>query len=179
MEQQLLFPELDPYLTKIKNIDYVDLSDVKCGESKKTPYSILPKDHFILFKSGGFNKYHPEMGNAFPYIQNKKTLKVLNVTSTEYNGYIKSAINFRSFRRSGENKSLFIQMHRVVAEAFIENDMPDKKILVDHINGDSLDYRVENLRWVTHRENNIGVKRPRQLSFIEKARMEKLKKWEQ
>ena len=26
MEQQLLFPELDPYKTKIKNIDYVDVS---------------------------------------------------------------------------------------------------------------------------------------------------------
>ena len=32
----------------------------------------------MLFKSGGFNKYHPEMGNAFPYIQNTETLKVLH-----------------------------------------------------------------------------------------------------
>ena len=36
MENQLLlFPELDPYLTKIKNVDYVDVADIKCGEKKK------------------------------------------------------------------------------------------------------------------------------------------------
>ena len=53
--------------------------------------------------------------------------------------------------------------------------MPDKKILVDHINGDNLDYRVDNLRWVTHSQNNTGVKRKRQITFFDKARMENLK----
>ena len=72
MTQQLLFPELDPYLTKVKDIDYIDITKVKCGELKKTSYSIVPEGMFVLFKSGGFNKYHPEMGNAFPYIQNTK-----------------------------------------------------------------------------------------------------------
>ena len=92
MEQQLLFPELDPYKTKIKNIDYVDVSKIKCGDLKKVPYSILPEGIYMLFKSGGFNKYHTEMGNAFPYIQNTKTLKVVSTTATEYNGYVKSSI---------------------------------------------------------------------------------------
>ncbi len=169
MEQQLLFPELDPYKTKIKDIDYVDVSKIKCGELKKTPYSVLPEGLYMLFKSGGFNKYHPEMSNSFPYIQNTKTLKVVSTTATEYNGYVKSSI-FLS-----KTKGLFINMHRVVAEAFIHNDMPDKKTLVDHINGDNLDYRVENLRWVTHSQNNTGVKRKRQITFFDKARMENLK----
>ena len=169
MEQQLLFPELDPYKTKIKDIDYVDVSKIKCGELKKTPYSILPEGMYMLFKSGGFNKYHPEMSNAFPYIQNTKTLKVVSTTATEYNGYVKSSI-FLS-----KTKGLFINMHRIVAEAFIHNDMPDKKILVDHINGDNLDYRVDNLRWVTHSQNNTGVKRKRQITFFDRARMENLK----
>ena len=170
MKQELLFPELDPYLTKVKNIDYIDISKVKCGELKKTTYNILPEGMFVLFKSGGFNKYHPEMGNAFPYIQNTKTLNVLSLTSTDYYGYIKCNITLPS------KQGLFIAMHRIVAEAFIENDMPGKKTLVDHKNGDSLDYRVENLRWVTHSQNNTGVKRKRQMTFLEKARMDKLKK---
>ena len=169
MEQQLLFPELDPYKTKIKNIDYVDVSKIKCGDLKKVPYSILPEGMYMLFKSGGFNKYHTEMGNAFPYIQNTKTLKVVSTTATEYNGYVKSSI-FLS-----KTQGLFINMHRIVAEAFIHNDMPDKKTLVDHINGDNLDYRVDNLRWVTHSQNNTGVKRKRQITFFDKARMENLK----
>ena len=169
MEQQLLFPELDPYKTKIKDIDYVDVSKIKCGELKKIPYSILPEGMYMLFKSGGFNKYHPEMGNAFPYVQNTKTLKVLSKTATEYNGYVKCSIILPN------KQGLFIQMHRIVAEAFIHNDMPDKKIIVDHMNGDTLDYTVGNLRWVTHSQNSTGVKRKRQITFFDKARMENLK----
>jgi len=170
MTQQLLFPELDPYLTKIKDIDYIDITKVKCGELKKTSYNIVPEGMFVLFKSGGFNKYHPEMGNAFPYIQNTKTLKVLSLTSTDYYGYVKCNITLPS------KKGLFIAMHRIVAEAFIENDMPGKKNQVDHKNGNGLDYRVSNLRWVTSSQNSIGTKRKRQMTFLEQARIEKLKK---
>jgi hypothetical protein len=47
-------------------------------------------------------------------------------------------------------------VHRLVAEAFIEN--PDDKPQIDHINQDSFDNRVENLRWVSGSENCLNKK---------------------
>lgn len=43
-------------------------------------------------------------------------------------------------------------IHRLVAKAFIPN--PDNKPCIDHINTDRTDNRVDNLRWVTYKENN-------------------------
>ena len=42
-------------------------------------------------------------------------------------------------------------VHRLVAKAFIPN--PENKPFIDHINGNRADNRIENLRWVTQREN--------------------------
>jgi hypothetical protein len=47
-------------------------------------------------------------------------------------------------------KAIFI--HRLVAEAFIEN--PDNKPFVDHIDNDKLNNNFNNLRWCTCQENN-------------------------
>lgn len=73
-------------------------------------------------------------------------------------------------------------VHRIVLESFIPN--PEKKPCVDHINTVRKDNRVENLRWVTHKENcnnPLSKKRYRKNAAISIIQLTKdgqfIKKW--
>lgn len=56
-------------------------------------------------------------------------------------------------------------VHRVVARLHVPNPRPDLFDIVDHINGDGLDNRAENLRWVNTKLN--AMSRIRQPRYIE------------
>lgn len=49
-----------------------------------------------------------------------------------------------------------MRVHRLVAMAFLDN--PDNLSDVDHINNDRSDNRVENLRWLSHKDNMNNLK---------------------
>lgn len=54
---------------------------------------------------------------------------------------------------SKNGKEEHIGVHRIVAEAFIENDDPITKNVTNHINEDKTDNRVENLEWASQSYN--------------------------
>lgn len=91
--------------------------------------NIRSLDRVVTYSDG--RKYHYTGG---PHSTNKR----------KRDGYV--------YVRFDKNQIVYTgKLHRIVAGAFIPN--PDNKPEVDHINGRKDDNRVENLRWVTRREN--------------------------
>lgn len=81
------------------------------------------------------------------------------VRNTKKQGIRIPDINSKGYARLRlvrEGKIIRKFVHRLVAEAFIEN--PDGKEMVDHINGDRKDNRLCNLRWTTRSENMLNGK---------------------
>ena len=78
-------------------------------------------------------------------IKNLRTGRILKPRRDRY-GYLNVDI-----------KGKFCRNHRLVAKAFLDN--PNNYNVVNHINGDKTDNRVENLEWTTVKANNQHARR--------------------
>ena len=87
-------------------------------------------------------------------ISNLGRVKSLNYNRTGKENILSPGLSSNGYYhvslcKNGEMKDF--NVHRLVALSYIPN--LDNKPCVDHINGNRLDNRVENLRWCTNKEN--------------------------
>ena len=93
---------------------------------------------------------------------------------------LKNSINFQGYYRVGlsKDRKLFTKkIHQLVAIAFL-NHIPCKyKIIVDHINNNPLDNRLENLQLITVRENTSKDRKDGSSKYIGVSFQKERKKW--
>lgn len=76
------------------------------------------------------------------------------VWTTTYDRELRPHLSNRGYLQVGLCKDKKIKpahVHRLVAQAFIPN--PDNLSEVDHIDGNKLNNKVENLQWISHSDN--------------------------
>ena len=77
-----------------------------------------------------------------------------NVFNTNTQKYLAGSIGehgYRYYRLSKNNNKKMVYAHRLVAEYFLDN--PLNLPVVNHIDGNKLNNKVENLEWVSYSEN--------------------------
>lgn len=80
-------------------------------------------------------------------VRNKKTKRILKFQTTGKSKKYKRV----SLYNPKTNKNMRYSIHRLVALSFIPN--PLNKSQINHINGIQSDNRIDNLEWVTGKEN--------------------------
>tara|TARA_R110002126_G_scaffold221585_1_gene366802 strand:+ start:29 stop:508 length:480 start_codon:yes stop_codon:yes gene_type:complete len=112
--------------------------------------------------------------DGYPYtIHSVGTILRIHKNKTKELKHIKKQKGYMTVGLYKNGKKKMFQVHRLLAIAFIPN--PENKRCVDHINGIRDDNRLENLRWVTNKENLNAFRTPRPISIITKGSITKRK----
>lgn len=74
-----------------------------------------------------------------------------------------STYDYYSVHLSNHQKKRNVFVHRLVAQAFVKN--PKNKPIINHIDGNKLNNKAENLEWCTYKENSkkayeLGLNKP-------------------
>ncbi len=93
------------------------------------------------------------LGNVRSFIMRGNGKRKVSDTPQKYIKPLGDKNGYRQFAFSDGEKKIQKKIHRVVLESFV-GDCPDGMECC-HINGIKSDNRLENLRWDTHRNNQV------------------------
>ena len=99
------------------------------------------------------NEYEVSTLGRIRQKNNKKIIKGSNCSGYRVYGFRQKG-NTRQTGGKQSRPAKTVKGHRIVALTFLAN--PENKPVVDHINENKQDNRLENLRWLTHHENKIA-----------------------
>ena len=107
------------------------------------------KDIYKMVKIEGFEDYLISKDGKILSTKRKKP-KFLKTHTDKY-GYLHVKLT--------KNKKLFgFNLHRLIAKAFVDNPDIENYDMVDHINHNRTDNRIENLRWCNNSINQRNQK---------------------
>ena len=132
-----------------KDIESIDITEIVDPTTGKLVLKNVKKDAYYLYKTGCSHKILKDEGDIFPGVYSKVSGKFLKLHFE--NHYVKFTVDLKDKKTNSRKK---VNFHRLVASAFIVNDDPKTKKVVDHINELKYDYRLENLRWLSQSENS-------------------------
>ena len=80
--------------------------------------------------------------------------KILRPTN-QSTGYNQAILTTPETAGRGGTPRKGVLVHRLVAEAFVDNPRPEEADVVNHLDGDITNNTAENLEWVTQQENML------------------------
>lgn len=88
---------------------------------------------------------------AFENYLFSKDGRIFSITSNRELKLSMTTTGYKQFAKKINGKTKFFSVHRLIATAFIPN--PENKPQINHKDGNKINNSVENLEWVTSREN--------------------------
>lgn len=130
---------------KLENLEWTDSSTNNLLENKKETGIDHSDQHGYDFSAERWQTFRDTiyLVSDFGRVKNCETGKIMKGKITE-GGY-------REYCLTSDRKKKSFLAHRLVWEAFVEREID----IVNHINGDKTDNRLENLENISAKENNV------------------------
>lgn len=118
------------------------------------------RGYYQISNKGNIKSLSKTLWNGYGYFESKERILKLRELS---NGYLSITLY-----KDGIRSDKVFLVHRLVAHMFLEKD--ENRSYIDHINTIRKDNRVENLRWVTRKENQNNKQTIEHLKKANKGR---------